>query len=428
VAGVAAKDTPKRIPLVYDESTVDRGENKLVVKIKTLTPLYTGGIDGTMDRIHETGIIGSLRWWYEAIVRGLGGSACDPTEHTCHFDSDKYRRSKAKDERQRLLDAGLCDVCQVFGATGWRRRFRLEVEDETQPLWTPPDKLLNIRPPDRKRGWYLPPGRMGKLTLHFIGEPSALSLIANLLLFLEKWGNLGAKPQLGYGVFSIENRNEVKGWSNKQQWRVMENKEPSDKLPDLRRFGFFKYRFAPSQPGWWTDVPGLTSVARHVELLVSRYLIVPANPALKNEWRFRRWNRTWGDPREVFGTLKPERKRSRIAVSWAYRMNGEWEVRGWAWLKETHWTKGVWSVLSDKHIWRSIFPDGELSAFQAQNSNILEIMQKGGQRWIEDIRPQLLLFSTKQVKGSFIQGRSESPLQGDRSLILYMIADQRTEK
>ena len=40
----------------------------LTVKIRTLTPLWTGGLDGTMDRIHETGIIGSLRWWYEAIV------------------------------------------------------------------------------------------------------------------------------------------------------------------------------------------------------------------------------------------------------------------------------------------------------------------------------------------------------------------------
>ncbi len=45
---------------------------KLAVKIKTLTPIWTGGVDGTMDRIHETGILGSLRWWYEAIVRRWG--------------------------------------------------------------------------------------------------------------------------------------------------------------------------------------------------------------------------------------------------------------------------------------------------------------------------------------------------------------------
>jgi CRISPR-associated protein Cmr1 len=44
--------------------------------LTTLTPLWSGGVaKGEMDRIHETGILGSLRWWYEAIVRGLGGDA-----------------------------------------------------------------------------------------------------------------------------------------------------------------------------------------------------------------------------------------------------------------------------------------------------------------------------------------------------------------
>jgi CRISPR type III-B/RAMP module RAMP protein Cmr1 len=40
------------------------------IRLKTLTPLWTGGVEaGKVDRVHETGIIGSLRWWYEAIVR-----------------------------------------------------------------------------------------------------------------------------------------------------------------------------------------------------------------------------------------------------------------------------------------------------------------------------------------------------------------------
>ena len=43
--------------------------SSLQVKIRTLTPLWTGGVDATMDRIHETGILGSLRWWYEVIIK-----------------------------------------------------------------------------------------------------------------------------------------------------------------------------------------------------------------------------------------------------------------------------------------------------------------------------------------------------------------------
>ena len=49
-------------------------------QLKTLTPLWTGGVEASlMNRIHETGIIGSLRWWYEAILRGMGNDVCNPT-------------------------------------------------------------------------------------------------------------------------------------------------------------------------------------------------------------------------------------------------------------------------------------------------------------------------------------------------------------
>ena len=84
--------------------------DSLTVYMRTLTPLWTGGLDGAMDRIHETALIGSLRWWYEAIVRGLGGEACDPTgDDRCPDHQGRY-----------------CDVCAVFGATGLQRAFRLE--------------------------------------------------------------------------------------------------------------------------------------------------------------------------------------------------------------------------------------------------------------------------------------------------------------
>ncbi|HED03264.1 MAG TPA: type III-B CRISPR module RAMP protein Cmr1 [Candidatus Fraserbacteria bacterium] len=85
------------------------------IKLKTLTPLWTGGADQTCDRVHETGIIGSLRWWYEALVRGLGGSACDPTDSKCQ-------------------DREHCVACELFGCTGSKRKFRLEVHYDLQAL------------------------------------------------------------------------------------------------------------------------------------------------------------------------------------------------------------------------------------------------------------------------------------------------------
>jgi len=54
----------------------------LEIGLRTLTPLWTGGPDQLPDRVRETGLIGFLRWWYEALVRRLGGYACDPTSET----------------------------------------------------------------------------------------------------------------------------------------------------------------------------------------------------------------------------------------------------------------------------------------------------------------------------------------------------------
>jgi CRISPR-associated protein Cmr1 len=86
------------------------------ITLKTLTPLWTGGVDGKVDRLHETAILGSLRWWYEALVRGLGGYACDPTsDDRCQYDAKKP------------FGKQLCPACYLFGATGWGRKFRLQV-------------------------------------------------------------------------------------------------------------------------------------------------------------------------------------------------------------------------------------------------------------------------------------------------------------
>jgi CRISPR-associated protein Cmr1 len=60
-------------------------------------------------------LLGSLRWWFEVVVRGLGGSACDPA------DSDG--RCPDKNEKH-------CVVCELFGCTGWARKFRFDVLDK----------------------------------------------------------------------------------------------------------------------------------------------------------------------------------------------------------------------------------------------------------------------------------------------------------
>ncbi len=339
------------------------------IQIKTRTPLWTGGVaTGQVDRLHETGIIGGLRWWYEAIIRGMGGTACDPGQGECQFDARKYAASSATDTHQRLRDAGLCDVCQVFGATGWRRRFRLEiVNDTTCPVWaghTP----LNIRPPDRNRGWFLPPGVMGSFTLRFHGDAAIQAQLAWLLLFLERWGHLGARAQLGYGVFAIENRAEVAQFASNlaPPWGTVGDSAPDNAYPNLQNFGFFRYRFQPQHPGWWTQLPGFERVTTRIRPLVATHQTVPLTPVLKNVWRFQLWQPAWGDERTFWGTLGRERIRSKVLVSWAYPQDGMWTIHGSAWLQGVQDRQAVWAMFCNPTCWeQALGIAGELQAFPA---------------------------------------------------------------
>ena len=89
--------------------TMANGER--TYQLEALTDLWTGDLNGKEKRLITTGLLGSIRWWFEVLVRGLGGSACDPTGTKCK-------------------DRNHCVVCELFGCTGWARKFRFEVLDE----------------------------------------------------------------------------------------------------------------------------------------------------------------------------------------------------------------------------------------------------------------------------------------------------------
>ena len=180
------------------------------IELITLTPLWTGGVDaGKMDRIRETGILGSLRWWFEILVRGVGGMVNDPTDDS-GLNLDKY--NKLSDEQKRdpasLRKAGLCDVSQIFGATNWKRRFRLEIESKT----TQADKTLvsdkielgkeylhDGKPP----AWFFsnkPQKGNIKLKVTPLSPNFTPEIIGGLIQFIADWGALGARTQMGFGV------------------------------------------------------------------------------------------------------------------------------------------------------------------------------------------------------------------------------------
>lgn len=183
--------------------------NKTSIEIKMLTPLWTGGVDGKCDRLHETGIIGSMRWWYEAIVRGLGGYACDPTSKKDHCELSG--KEKTEEERRKKL----CPACWLFGCGGWKRRFRLDVLAlDTEPFCLSSLFYKNQKNQDEFNRWWLkqvfnknlndnlPIGDV-KLRILLSAEYEGIILgqIKALISTMAQLGALGAKAQYGFGQF-----------------------------------------------------------------------------------------------------------------------------------------------------------------------------------------------------------------------------------
>lgn len=106
--------------------------DEYTIKIKALTPIWTGDADRKNTTLRETGIIGSLRWWYEALIRGLGGYACDPTiDGRCSLDQKRFKEAlKNGKSQQKALSEQICPACQLFGCTGWARKFVLHILDK----------------------------------------------------------------------------------------------------------------------------------------------------------------------------------------------------------------------------------------------------------------------------------------------------------
>ena len=280
--------------------------NVLEVKIKTLTPLWTGGVSSTTDRLHETGFLGSLRWWGEVILRSRGGSACDPSQHKCPDNQAHY-----------------CDACAFFGSTGLKRSFyadwSLPAPDRSLPKNPDADKKLNIKV-QNNRGWYLKRGLLlnnllGTFTV--IREPSGVSpdevvqFLVLLLRIASDWGGFGARTQQGYGVVHIATE---PGLDLTQALRAIERvqdrkdrREPAGQdLPRLVEFFFAKIRFeltddpkdfiekrtteveSPNELNWYVNnglLPLAPIVRYHLRQLIRQHILYNSKSNAPARWR-----------------------------------------------------------------------------------------------------------------------------------------------
>gem|GEM_PF-840830 len=331
------------------------GNEPITFRIKTLTPLWTGGTDGKMDRIHETGIIGSIRWWYEVIARGLGYYVCDPT------DSDTRCPTENKEEKKKEY----CLACLLFGATGYRRRFRISIdhsEFDKNVLSNKFEVLSGRLHGQRKGGWFIYSGCFGKydVSIESLDNDFDDVLIQLPLKLAANWGALSAKPQLGYGVFSFEQEKESSISIFEKALAKMSSEEKLKKLdihlrnkannsfiyPNLKEMFFAKIRFMSTDNEWWKGIRGLKNLN---DLAFKSWIdnnSAPISPTIKNWFRYdnnvsKFWKAEECNTGELanwlFGTIRKDGNiASKINISGAYNPSGDeknlWEFRIWGWI------------------------------------------------------------------------------------------------
>ncbi len=176
------------------------------IKIKPLTQLWTGDEQRKLEVLRETGIIGSLRWWYEALIRSLDGTACDPT-------NNRKERCEGKNH---------CDACELFGCSGWTRKFKLDIEKSDDKVIF---KIIELKEMD---------------DIEF-------GLLNKTFKIIEDYGALGGKlAEENYGIIKIEEnglenfqpkKNKIKKYIKKGGATVDD--------PNLKRFVFIKKALNP---------------------------------------------------------------------------------------------------------------------------------------------------------------------------------------
>ena len=209
---------------------------EIKVTFETLTPLWTGDAWRKCDQLKLTGILGSLRWWFEALVRGMGYKACDSTGDKCQVE--------IKNPEDVLnIQEKICPVCYLFGTTGWKSRFSVSVENNNLLKSYNGKVLVRI---NRGKNWYYESGLMGDVGLKFNYDENIIlgvlkeqnedekiltlkdlfpSILKILLYLVSEHGMLGAKTSMGYGVVKIQNNISIQNdiSISEDDWNKFEN-------------------------------------------------------------------------------------------------------------------------------------------------------------------------------------------------------------
>jgi len=315
------------------------------LKIKTLTPIWTGDVSMKCPEIKTQSILGELRFWYTEALRCAGVKIC--SDKMCNHDHKKHPE---------LND--ICPVCKIFGCTGWKCRFDLRISGGKE-AYRVNDVISPSGLRDRRDNphAYRVSQRSGvegsEICIVFksaFGADSFKIPIA-LLKFLSHHAALGARTQWGYGVFSIISSASNDRFVNQESTR---EQSVTDLISLIRIYKpglanlFVNYFFSEWTPN---TLPKSIDECNKWMVINSKYnlrQIIRQHPECARCKTLRH---------EIFGAVRPDKFKSKICMSRVYQRNpNEMRIRVWGYVPKylhfcpTHFSeqKTIFNAIRDK--------------------------------------------------------------------------------
>lgn len=240
------------------------------IKMLTQTPVYTGDAFSKSYDLKPQSLLGSLRFWFEVFCFAAGELDTNYKKEELKADTfysevneilEKQEVSLFEAKKEALQKLGISIPSQIFGCNGWEGFVR--IKEIGFDKYTKKLKLPEIIYKDNKPAWYLPKGYLfgkAKVKFELADEKIGVNIIFPLLNFIQKYGFVGGKNNLGFGrvTFSLENTIMSKNYNLAEfsQFRfnnktvaiddVIEEMESfddliNDDLVEKRKIGFFRF-------------------------------------------------------------------------------------------------------------------------------------------------------------------------------------------
>jgi len=323
------------------------------IRLITQTPLWTGGPRaGYVDRLHETGLLGSLRWWFEVLVRSVGGTVHSPNgSSSAVLDLEKYNKltTGQKKDPAKLKECGLCDVSLIFGATNWKRKFRLEIEDHTCEQHISNVKI-DTTSGNEAQWFFNSPARMGSFVLNITPLTSEKTLfdpaiIEGLVKFICDWGGLGARNQMGFGIVKPKDHLDTRPLYN--YLTTIQKHSVPQQLPTLNNMFFV--RITAHEKNRFSDKTTFE---------------------IKHELRKTIEDKDGKIARFIMGAIKPEKSASKISLSRPFDDGNTSTIRIWGWIPEQSGNYG--SSWNRQHI-RNVIYEHLQQNYQVTSADWIEL-------------------------------------------------------